>query len=72
MVCKAWQHGVYMRGLGRKTEHSLFSPTQQNEALLFFSGCSWKLHLTKAPLNPNRSPKGALEGGNLGGQTPRF
>lgn len=72
MVCRAWQHGVYMCGLGRQTEYALFPQTQQNEALLFFSKSSWNLHLTKPPLDPHRSPKGALEGGNPGGQTPRF
>lgn len=61
MVFRAWQHGVYMCGLGRQTEYALFSQTQQNEALLFFSKSCWNLCLTKSPLNPHRSLKGALE-----------
>lgn len=48
-----------------KQNNALFSRTQQNEALLFFSKSSWNLHLTKPPLNPHRSG-GALVGGNPG------
>lgn len=54
---------VRVCGLGRETEHALFPPTQQNEALLFFSKSSQNLHPTKSPLGPHRSPEGASQGG---------
>lgn len=63
---------VCVCGLDRETECALFPPTQQNEALLFFSKISENLYSTKSPPDPHRSPRGASEGGRLEGLTPRF
>ena len=57
---RVWQHGVCvcvcvcvcMCVLGREIEHAFFSPTQQNEAVLFFSKSSQNLHPTESPTDP--------------------
>ena len=50
MVCACvW---VCVCVLGREIEHAFFSPTQQNEAVLFFSKSSQNLHPTESPTDP--------------------